>query len=106
MGVVVGWWGWRVQGGQDRKEPGSVFMGSKSAWQFSALSQSLFDYPTPRPPGKGGLCRRASPLSLITPPGLPRGDYTHQAMIDQGRGCHGLSLFLSGCRGKDHLMDL
>lgn len=30
-----------------KKEPGSVCMGSKSAWQFPALSQSLFDYPTP-----------------------------------------------------------
>lgn len=79
-------------------------MGSKSAWQFSALSQSLFDYPAPRPPGKGGLCRGASPLSLITPPGLPRGDYTHPSMIDQTRGCRGLALCGSG--EKDHLMDL
>lgn len=88
--------GGELEGRLEGKESGSVFIGSKSAWQFSAHSQSLFDYPTPHPPGKGGLCRCASPVSLITPPGLPQGDYTHQAMIDQERGCHGLSLFLSG----------
>lgn len=96
MGENTGVGGVELEGRLEGKEPGSVFIGSKSAWQFSAHSQSPFDYPTPHPPGKGGLCRRASPVSLITPPGLPRGDYTHQAMIGQGRGCHGLSLFLSG----------
>lgn len=66
----------------------SIFMGSKSAWQFSPVSQSPSDYL--QPPSEGGLCRRASLLSLITSSGLPEGDYTHTAVIYQRKGWDGL----------------
>lgn len=62
-----------------------------------SLNLPLITCPPPSAPStKGGLCRRASLLSLITSSGLPEGDYTHNRDLSEKRmGWTPLSLSLA-----------